>query len=89
MKTSIHRSALNQLFNEAGTYNEWSDKPVDERAVRDLYDLLKWGPTSLTRRSSRVPGYCQTSFCSVGYGKVGTPHPRNPRLTFEESGRFA
>jgi 3-hydroxypropanoate dehydrogenase len=32
----------------------------------------------------------QSNFiCSLGYGKAGTPHPRNPRLTFEEAGRFA
>ena len=46
MKSSIHSTALNQLFNEARTYNEWCEKPVDEQTVRDLYDLLKWGPTS-------------------------------------------
>jgi 3-hydroxypropanoate dehydrogenase len=46
MKSSIDRSALNQLFNEARTYNELSERPVDEQTVRDLYDLLKWGPTS-------------------------------------------
>ena len=27
--------------------------------------------------------------CSIGYGKAGTAFPRNPRLTFEEAGRFA
>ncbi len=27
--------------------------------------------------------------CSLGYGKPNTPFPRNPRLSFEESGRFA
>jgi hypothetical protein len=26
------------LFNEARTYNEWSEKPVDEQTVRELYD---------------------------------------------------
>jgi nitroreductase len=26
--------------------------------------------------------------CNPGYGKAGTPFPRNPRLTFEEAGRF-
>jgi nitroreductase len=32
----------------------------------------------------------QSNFiCSLGYGKPGTPFPRNPRLTFEEAGRFA
>src|ERR1700679_3153955 len=49
----IHSSALNQLFNEARTYNEWSDKPVDERMVRDLYDLVKWGPTSANSSPAR------------------------------------
>ena len=193
----IHSSALNQLFNEARTYNEWSEKPVDEQTVRDLYDLLKWGPTSANccparfvwvrsaegkaklaalamdanrpkilaapvtviigydlafpetmpklfpargeamRQMFLQPGLAEVTamrngslqgaylilaaralgldcgpmsgfdnagvdhaffsgttilsnfICSVGYGKVGTPHPRNPRLTFEESGWFA
>ena len=32
----------------------------------------------------------QSNFiCCLGYGKPGTPFPRNPRLTFEEAGRFA
>src|ERR1700674_1841475 len=37
---------LDQLFRKARTYNEWSDKAVDESVVREVYDLLKWGPTS-------------------------------------------
>ncbi|MGA7930132.1 MAG: nitroreductase family protein [Candidatus Sulfotelmatobacter sp.] len=53
MPSSIHRSALNQLFNEARTHNEWSEKPVDEQTVRDLYDLLKWGPTSANSSPAR------------------------------------
>jgi len=32
----------------------------------------------------------QSNFiCSIGHGKPGTPFPRNPRLSFEEAGRFA
>ena len=193
----IHRSTLNQLFYEARTYNEWSEKPVDEQTVRDLYDLLKWGPTSANSSPARFvwvrsaegkaklaalameanrpkilaapvtviigydlafpqtlpklfpakgemmrqmflqPGLAEVTamrnsslqgayliiaaralgldcgpmsgfnnaavdqaffsgtrvlsnfICSIGYGKVGTPFPRNPRLTFEEAGRFA
>lgn len=27
--------------------------------------------------------------CSLGYGEPGTPFPRNPRLSFEEAGRWA
>lgn len=32
----------------------------------------------------------QSNFiCSLGYGEPGTPFPRNPRLSFEEAGRWA
>ncbi len=32
----------------------------------------------------------QSNFiCSIGHGKPDTPFPRNPRLSFEEAGRFA
>ena len=197
MSNAIQRSALDQLFNEARTYNEWSEKPVDEQTVRDLYDLLKWGPTSanccparfvwvrsdegkaklaafamdsnrpkilvapvtviighdlafpdtmpklnprqgdMMRQMFLRPGIAEITamrngslqgayliiaaralgldcgpmsgfdnaavdqaffsntrilsnfICSIGYGKIGTPHPRNPRLTFEEAGWFA
>jgi 3-hydroxypropanoate dehydrogenase len=197
LSNAIQRSALNQLFNKARTYNEWSEKPVDEQTVRELYDLLKWGPTSANCCPARFvwvrspegkaklaafaaeknqpkilaapltviigndldfadkmpklfPDYAemlqkvfaqpgvaevtamrngslqgayliiaaralgvdcgpmsgfdnagvdhaffsgtrtQSNFiCSIGYGKAGTPYPRNPRLTFEEAGSFA
>ena len=196
MSSAIQQSALNQLFNEARTYNEWSEKPVDDKTIRDIYDLLKWGPTSanscparfvwvrsaegkaklaavamdanrpkilaapvtviigydlafpdtlprlfparaeMMRQMYLQPGIAEVTamrngslqgayliiaaralgldcgpmsgfdnagvdqaffsgtrmqsnfICSIGYGKVGTPYPRNPRLTFEEAGRF-
>jgi hypothetical protein len=44
----IHSSALNQLFNEARTYNEWSDKPVDERMVGLYSSSLRGGGEDLT-----------------------------------------
>ena len=39
-------AALDQLFREARSHNTWLDKPVSEAQIRQLYDLLKWGPTS-------------------------------------------
>jgi 3-hydroxypropanoate dehydrogenase len=34
--------------------------------------------------------HIQSNFiCSLGYGKPGTPYPRNPRLSFDEAGRWA
>ena len=35
-----------QLFDNARTHNGWQPVPVPEATLRQLYDLLKWGPTS-------------------------------------------
>jgi 3-hydroxypropanoate dehydrogenase len=197
VSSAIQQTAVDQLFTEARTYNEWSEKPVDDSAIRKLYDILKWGPTSgnscparfvwvrsaegksklaahamdsnrpkilaapvtaligydlafpetmpklnpargeMMKRVFEKPGVTEVTamrngslqgayliiaaralgldcgpmsgfnnagvdeaffsgtrlhsnfICSLGYGKAGTPYPRNPRLTFEEAGRFA
>jgi 3-hydroxypropanoate dehydrogenase len=194
---ALPATALDQLFRNARTYNEWSDTPVDDALVRELYDLLKWGPTSANSSPARFvwvrspegkaklasvamelnrpkilaapltvivgndlafadqmpklfparaemmqqwfrqPGVAeitasrnatlqgaymiiaaralgldcgpmsgfdhagvdqaffagtriQSNFiCNIGYGKPNTPFPRNPRLSFEDAGRFA
>jgi len=46
MRSAISAKSLDQIFRSAHTYNGWADTPVQESVVRDLYDLLKWGPTS-------------------------------------------
>jgi nitroreductase len=38
--------ALDQLFRVARTRNGWTDRPVSEQQLRELYDLVKLGPTS-------------------------------------------
>lgn len=38
--------ALDQLFRSARTQNKWQDRPVPDAKLQELYDLLKWGPTS-------------------------------------------
>jgi len=43
MRNAILLEALDQIFRTARTYNGWSDAPVNEGVVRDLYDLLRWG----------------------------------------------
>ena len=46
MKSALPPASLDQLFRLARTYNEWSPHEVDERTIHELYELLKWGPTS-------------------------------------------
>jgi len=46
MSKILSDEALDQLFREARTYNAWLDKPVSDDTLRQVYDLMKWGPTS-------------------------------------------
>jgi nitroreductase len=46
MLGKLDGSALDQLFREARTRNGWTDRPVTDDQLRELYDLLKFGPTS-------------------------------------------
>jgi 3-hydroxypropanoate dehydrogenase len=45
--------SLDQIFRSARTYYGWAKTSVDESVVRDLYDLLKWGPTSANSSPAR------------------------------------
>ena len=45
-KMRVSDDALNLVFQKARTYNAWLPKPVPEELLRQLYDTLKWGPTS-------------------------------------------
>ena len=53
MRHAIPADALDQLFRSARTYYGWTDALVEEGVVRDLYDLLKWGPTSANSSPAR------------------------------------
>ena len=46
MKIPLPSASLDQLFRLARTYNGWSPQDVDDRTIHELYELLKWGPTS-------------------------------------------
>jgi 3-hydroxypropanoate dehydrogenase len=39
-------AALDMIFRQARTHSAWLDKPVGDDALRELYELIKWGPTS-------------------------------------------
>ena len=39
-------TSTEQLFTEARTQNGYLDQPVSDEQLHQLFDLLKWGPTS-------------------------------------------
>lgn len=46
-------TALDQLFTKARTRNGWSDQPIPEPVLRELYDLVKFGPTAANTTPAR------------------------------------
>lgn len=53
-KAALSTSALSQLFTDARSFHRWTNEPVPESALLDLYDLFKWGPTSVNANPGRV-----------------------------------
>ena len=45
MKDTLPAASLDQLFRQARTYNRFGGE-VSDAKLRELYDLLKWGPTT-------------------------------------------
>jgi 3-hydroxypropanoate dehydrogenase len=46
MTDKLDDRALDRLFRTARTRNAWTEQPVTEQQLRELYDLMKFGPTS-------------------------------------------
>src|SRR4029077_3414329 len=46
MSDKLDDRALDRLFRTARTRNAWTEQAVTEQQLRELYELLKFGPTS-------------------------------------------
>lgn len=49
----VAEQVLAQLFTEARTRNAWSDRPVSEDTIKQLYELTKFGPTGANATPAR------------------------------------
>jgi 3-hydroxypropanoate dehydrogenase len=49
----IDDQALGILFREARTFSKWLPQPVTDQTLRDLYEILKWAPTSANGAPAR------------------------------------
>jgi len=52
--TRLSERDFNVLFREARTHSDWLDRPVEDELLHELYDLLKWGPTSANCCPARI-----------------------------------
>src|SRR6202051_2599600 len=53
MTSALDDQSLDQIFRSARTPNGWADRPVEDDTVREIYDLMKWGPTSANSSPAR------------------------------------
>lgn len=50
---ALDDGVLDQLFRKARTHSSWLDRPVSDETLRELYELVKWAPTSANTNPAR------------------------------------
>ena len=50
----LNDEAHHILFRTARTHNVWLNKPVSDHLLHQVYDLMKWGPTSANSSPGRI-----------------------------------
>lgn len=46
--------SLDTIFRQARTHNAFTDKPVSDETLRQVHELMKWGPTSANCQPARI-----------------------------------
>ncbi len=54
MTNTVNDEALDILFRNARTHNEWLPQPVSDHLLRSIYELMEWGPTSANSVPARI-----------------------------------
>ena len=44
----------NLIFKKARTHNDWLDQDISNDILKEIYDLMKWGPTSANCSPARI-----------------------------------
>ncbi len=54
MPSVVSSEILDLTFRQARTFNSYQDRSVDTAVLQELYDLIKWGPTSSNQQTLRI-----------------------------------
>jgi 3-hydroxypropanoate dehydrogenase len=53
MGQTVDDLALDTIFRQARSYTKWQARPIPDDTLRELYDLVKWAPTSANAQPAR------------------------------------
>lgn len=53
MHSALDDRSIDQIFCSARTFNGWVDRPIEDDTMREIYDVMKWGPTSANSSPAR------------------------------------
>jgi len=45
--TPLDSASLDLLFREARSHNGWQERPVSDALLKELYEIIRWGSTSM------------------------------------------
>ncbi len=54
MTGKVSDQALDILLRDARSYSDYKPQPVNDETLRQLYDLMKWGPTTANSQPQRI-----------------------------------
>lgn len=54
MRPDVMNITTEQLFDNARTHNGFTAEPVSDATLKQLYELMKWGPTSANSSPARI-----------------------------------
>lgn len=52
--TTADKTSIDLAFTNARSQNGWTDQPVSDDQLRAIYDIAKWGPTSMNTQPARI-----------------------------------
>ncbi|QXD26176.1 malonic semialdehyde reductase [Opitutia bacterium ISCC 51] len=50
---NLDHNGLDLLFRNARSFKKWQDREVENSVLRELYEVMKWGPTSQNSNPAR------------------------------------
>lgn len=51
---TLSREDMDLIFRNARSHNGWQATPVDDAKLHELYELMKWAPTTMNTNPARI-----------------------------------